>query len=469
MPSARAIGTGAFILIGLLLFAVALFMIGERRMLFAKKFEVYAEFSRLSGLQPGAPVRVAGMMAGEVQDIQVPPGPDSKFRVRLQVREDLHPLVRTDSVATIQTEGLVGGMFVQVGAGTNQAPLAPKESTISSREPFSFADLLQQASETVKTINQTVNDLKGGIDNALTLISGTVKDADTMIKEVGVDVKRITASGTKIANDTQIIVEGLRAGRGTLGKLINDDTLYLRAQRIAEQAEEIAKNVREATVEFKDLGREGKEAIATFRSEQGPIVGAAADVRQTLRLAREALENLADNTEALKRNWFFRGFFRDRGFYDLNRISTAEYRQGALETKTRKALRVWLTADELFEPAAPPGAEPVLSQAGAAKVESAMAEFLQYKPGAILIVEGYATGGSSNEQYLLSKRRAQIVRDYLVQKFELESRFVGAMPLSAEAMGRSPAGDRWEGIALTLYVEKNALRSTTANGSKGNR
>ncbi|MBI1874683.1 MAG: MCE family protein [Acidobacteria bacterium] len=465
MPSARAIGTGAFILIGLLLFAVALFMIGERRMLFAKKFEVYAEFSRLSGLQQGAPVRVAGMMAGEVKDIQVPPGPDSKFRVRLQIRDDLHPLVRTDSVATIQTEGLVGGMFVQVGAGTNQAPPAPAESIIGSREPYSFADLLQQASETVTKISEAVTDLKEGMDTALGQVSDTVQDADRLIKDVGADVKQITASGTKVAADTQVIVEGLRAGRGTLGKLINDDTLYLRAQHIAEQAEEIAKNVREATVEFKDLGREGKEAIATFRSEQGPIVGAAADVRQTLKLAREALENLADNTEALKRNWFFRGFFRDRGFYDLNRISPADYRQGALETKTRKALRIWLAADQLFE-LSTRAAEPALSPAGAATVESAMAGFLQYKPGAILIVEGYATSGFSNDQYLASKRRAQVVRDYLVQKFDLESRFVAAMPLSAEAMGRSPAGDRWDGIALTLYVEKTALRAATADGSK---
>lgn len=456
-PSARAIGTGAFVLGGLLLFAVALFMIGERRMLFSQKFEVYTEFARVSGLQPGAPVHVAGMLGGEVREIQVPPGPESKFRLRLLIREDLHPLVRTDSVATIQTEGLVGGNFVQVGAGTNGAPPAPEHSTIPSREPFSLADLLQQASDTVATINNTVQDLSGGIEDALNQVTGTVKNADKLITDVSGDVRRMVTSGAKIAVDTELIVEGLRAGRGSIGKLLNDDSLYLRAQRIAEQAEEIAKNVREATVEFKDLGRQGKEAIAGIRSDRGPIMGAAADLRITLRQAREALEDMSDSTEALKRNWFFRGFFRDRGFFDLDRISPADYRQGALETKTRKPVRTWLAASDVFDESGPAD-EPVLTQAGAAKVEAAMTGFLQHKPGAILVVEGYATHGPSNDQYLRSKRRARVVADHLVQKFELDSRFVAAMPLSGEAIGQSPSGDRWDGVALALLIEKTTKR-----------
>ncbi|MBI4475963.1 MAG: MCE family protein [Acidobacteria bacterium] len=455
--AARAIGTGAFVLLGFLLFATALFMIGERRMLFSRNFEVHTEFARLSGLQPGASVRVSGMLAGEVKQIDVPAGPESKFRLRLQIREDLHPLVRTDSVATIQTEGLVGGNFVHVGAGTNRAPQAPQDSTIPSREPFSLGDLLEQASQAVANINTAVIDLKKNMDEALGQITDTVNDADTLIGEVGEDIKRITSAGTKIAADTQVVMEGVRGGRGTLGKLINDDSLFLRAQRIAEQAEEIAKNIREATIEFKDLGRQGKEAISGFRSEQGQITGAAADLRLTLRAARETLEDLSDNSEALKRNWFFRGFFRDRGFFDLDRISPAEYRQGVLESRTRTASRVWLAAGDLFEPAAPPD-NPVLSATGAARVDAALADFLQYRPGAILIVEGYATAGLSNEQYLVSKRRAQVVSDYLVQKFDLESRFVGAMPLSGEAMGGSPAGDRWDGIALAFYVDKSLMR-----------
>ena len=77
-------------------------MIGDRRMLFEKKFTVYTEFAKLGELQPGAIVRVAGAKAGEVTDIataDVAGAASSASRWRS--REDLHPLVRTDSVATI--------------------------------------------------------------------------------------------------------------------------------------------------------------------------------------------------------------------------------------------------------------------------------------------------------------------------------------------------------------------------------
>jgi hypothetical protein len=56
---ARLAGVGAFVLGGLLLFTVGLFMIGDRQMAFAKTFTVYTEFKNITGLQPGAIVRVS--------------------------------------------------------------------------------------------------------------------------------------------------------------------------------------------------------------------------------------------------------------------------------------------------------------------------------------------------------------------------------------------------------------------------
>src|SRR5258705_2125799 len=134
MISSKAVGAGAFVVIGLLLFAVALFMIGERRMLFERRFTVYTELSRLGELEPGTLVRVAGAGAGEVVDIELPSRPSEKFRVKMEVREALHPIIRTDSIAVPQTEGLVGGVFVNIGAGTDQAPPVANGGTIRGRE-----------------------------------------------------------------------------------------------------------------------------------------------------------------------------------------------------------------------------------------------------------------------------------------------------------------------------------------------
>jgi phospholipid/cholesterol/gamma-HCH transport system substrate-binding protein len=135
IPQARAIGVGAFVIGGLVLFSVGLFLIGDRRMLFSKSFEVRSEFSRISGLQSGAKVRVAGLDAGEVTEIHVPNGPSAKFVVAMRVREDVRQIIRTDSVAVDSERRTGRNKFVQIEAGTESAPIVADRGTIAGTSP----------------------------------------------------------------------------------------------------------------------------------------------------------------------------------------------------------------------------------------------------------------------------------------------------------------------------------------------
>src|SRR5262249_46224975 len=145
--------------------------------------------------------------------------------------------------------------------------------------------------------------------------------------------------------------------------------------------------------------------------------GLMADMRVTLAQAREATADLADNMKAMKRNFFLRGFFNRRGYFDLDAIAPAEYRKGVLEQGGRKAMRIWLGADVLFEPG-PNGSE-VLSAGGRARLDSAMGTYLEYVPANPLVVEGYSTYGSVGERFRRARLRAALVRDYLLGRYEL--------------------------------------------------
>lgn len=435
---------GGFVIGGLLLFAVGLFIIGDRRMLFADHVEVYAEFARLGALQNGAKVRVAGMDAGEVLEMRVPPGPQSKFRVKMRVREDLHALVRNDSVATIQTDGLVGSKFVQIDAGTERAPQVADGGTVKSREPFDFGDLLQQASETIALITTTINDLKGDVERTVEMVAETAEHTDRLIEDVGVDVKAISAAGTRIVRDTQTIVDNVRAGRGTIGKLLHDEELYRRTADIARQAEVTVVNLREASAE-------ARRALTDIRSKEGPVQGVASDFRQTLSAAREAMADLAENAEALKRNFLFRGFFRRRGYFDLDAIGVDEYRSGVLEKEGRAVRRIWLNAAMLFGRDA--SGVQQLTDGGKARLDSAMAVFVDEARTKPLMIEGYAPGVTRDEQYLEARARAVIVREYLINRFHLDPQRVGFIPLGDRAVN-SPSGDRWDGVALALFTDQ---------------
>jgi phospholipid/cholesterol/gamma-HCH transport system substrate-binding protein len=442
---------GAFVLGGLLLFAVGLFLIGDRRMMFAETTEVYAEFAQIAGLEKGAKVRVAGMDAGEVETIHVPNSPSAKFRVKMRVRQELRPLLRLDSVASIQNDGLVGNKFMQIESGTEQSPAVPERGTIQSREPFDLGSMLQKMNESIDLVTTTIKDVKAGVDEALLAVSATAKDAQLLIADIGSELRAITASGQKVTSDLQTVVAGIRQGRGSIGKLVNDDALYNRVKGISEQAEKAMANLREAT-------EDAKAAVADFRGDKGPIRGVTGDLQQSVASARETFADLAEASEALKRNFFFRGFFNRRGYFDLDDVTPEQYRAGALESKDRRVLRVWVAAEVLFAP--DPNGALQLTDDGKLRLDSAMAPFLKYPRTTPFVVEGYAGGVTMDERFRDSRRHAQLVRDYLVSRYPLDPSNVAVMPLGPEAQG-SPSGDKWNGVALAMFVPKQVSRGTS--------
>ena len=446
MANTRLAAVGAFVIGGVLLFAVGLFLIGNRRMLFNDTFYVYAEFSQIAALGNGAKVRVAGMDAGEVESITVPASPSGRFRVRMRVRTDLHQLLRLDSVASIQSDGLVGNKFVQIEAGTEQSPMVPEQGTIQSREPFDIADLMSKMSLTIDTVNQTIVALKGEVESALTSISDTTQAAQDLIVNVGDDARAIMASSSKMTGDLQAIITGLREGRGSAGKLLTDDSLFQSAKKIAADAEKAVANVREAS-------EQAKSVIAGIKGEGGPVKGLTDDLQQTLATARDVVADMAETTEALKRNFLVRGYFNRRGYFDLDEVSVDQYRQGVLENKERRALRIWIRADLLFEPSSRGGEQ--LSEAGRQRLDSAMSEFVKYPRTSPLVVEGYAPEGTNDQRFLLSRSRAQLVRDYIIGRYGYAPNSTAVMPMGSVATG-SPSGDSWDGIALAIFVPRSA-------------
>jgi phospholipid/cholesterol/gamma-HCH transport system substrate-binding protein len=445
----RLAGVGVFVLGGLALFTLGLFMIGDRQMAFATKFTTYTEFTKITGLQPGAVVRVLGAKAGTITQILPPNRPSEKFRVRLELAERLHPLVRADSIASIETEGLVGGSYLGIGSGTDAAPpIAPGE-TIGSKEPFEISDLMQQMGETITKVNQTIDEMKGDVSSAVVAVADTMGNANALITDVSGDVKTMAAAGARITDDASRIAEGIRSGRGVVGKLLTDDSLYESARTIAQQTQEAAAGARQVV----ELARKTLEGL---QAKDGAVQGITADLKQTLDGARTAMVGFGENMDALKRNFLVRGFFNGRGYFDLDDISPAAYRRGALTTGRREATRVWLHASELFEPDPDQPANERLTDAGRMRMDTAIGPFLKHVASGVVIVEGYAQPGSLHEQYLRSQTRASLVRAHLLGKFHLDPEATGVMALGGDSID-SPERRPWDGVALAIILPKGTI------------
>src|SRR5688572_323196 len=298
MSSNRKAVVGAFVIAGTILFAFALFLIGDRRLLFARQFEIATNFGKVSGLQVGTKVRVEGYDAGEVLEIRIPSRPSERFVVRMRIREDVRPLVRVDSVCGVQTDGLVGSAFVQISRGTDEARLVESGETLTGVDPVEFADLIQEGAETFRTVARTVLELGEQVGEAITPLTDTATTASTLLVDVSANIKAITATGTRVTEDARAVVEGtrgivsdLQAGRGTLGRLLTDDSHYQQWLRIAGEAEQTVANLRVTT-----------ETARTMMDGLSAPDGGAQQVLQTLRdtlsSTREIMSDLSEGTEA---------------------------------------------------------------------------------------------------------------------------------------------------------------------------
>jgi phospholipid/cholesterol/gamma-HCH transport system substrate-binding protein len=469
MASTNKLIVGLFVGGCLLLFGVGLFLIGNSNQLFTKSFDVHADFKKITGIQNGGKVRVGGMDAGTVTEIEVPQNPEGKFRVHFRIVEKLHPIVRQDSVASIQTDGLLGNKYLQVDAGSSTSATAKSDSLIRSAEPFEWGDLMAQISDTVKQANGILAGVKDQVITTLEQIEVTVKSANGLIQDASPQVQGILVSANRISANMSEILDGVQAGKGTIGALLKDRAVYNTIARTMDKGEKISENLSETSARaanlikrvdeseivpevqktvktLREITAQLKEAVGKFQSAGGEG-GVTENLQRTLADAHEAMSDLSDNTEALKHNFFFRGFFKGRGFYDLGGLTVPEYKSAAF-AKGFKTHRVWLDGMGLFQTDAK--GEEVLTADGKAKLDEAMTELLAFPRNGPLIVEGFAGEGTASQQYLRSRRRAQQVETYIVGRFRLRPAYVGIAALGSE---KAVGGGAREGVGIVSYYK----------------
>ena len=471
---------GLFLIVGFGLFATILFLIGNRYDIFGKHVDFYAEFSDISGLPRGAQVRVAGIEAGEVKSIEIPASPASKFRLKLQVRTNARGIIRTDSLVSIRTEGIVGDKFVFIRQGTSTAAEAPDGATLPSKEPFDIGEalekgsvLLDKSSKLLDNVQGSVTDLHGRLDVALDSVTKTVNHVDGLVTVVQPDIKKLASNASQITDTINTIVSDLNAGKGPVGLLLKDEATRKQLQATLANAQQATLNLSDASaradrliedVQSRDLASKAQAILENVQamSEQlnQAIKGAlgpdnlgddgATNIRETLSNLNRGTANLAEDTEALKHEFFFRGFFKKRGFYNLEQLSSADYLK-ACQRQNACGSRTWLDATNLF--ATGSNGTMQLDETGRHAIDGAVAPVVDSLPDHLVIVEGYSGTGTPDQQFVTSRRRADLVREYLEAHFHLVHSEVGIVPLrdkTPHCAGRNT----WNGVAIVLFDDR---------------
>ncbi|MCE2540504.1 MAG: MCE family protein, partial [Acidobacteria bacterium] len=210
MGSPRLALVGAFVIGGLLIFAVGLFMIGDRRLLFSEQFEMEADFGNVAGVEIGTSVRLSGLPAGEVIGIDIPDAPGGRFVVRMRVREDLHALVRTDSEAAILSDGLLGSAFIQLRAGSDAAPLVPDGGELRGIDAVEIADLIAEGRETFRIAANEMVAMRAELTESFGGFEDTIQSTTRLIDGLGNDARRVTDASADLIDEARGMVGEVR-------------------------------------------------------------------------------------------------------------------------------------------------------------------------------------------------------------------------------------------------------------------
>ena len=114
----RAARVGAFFIAALTILVSGVFIIGGKQYLFSSTYRLSTQFGSVVGLDSGADVRIGGVHSGSVRSVELPNKPTDKITVWMDLNRSTRNIIKQDSVATIETEGLLGNEYVAISFGS---------------------------------------------------------------------------------------------------------------------------------------------------------------------------------------------------------------------------------------------------------------------------------------------------------------------------------------------------------------
>ncbi len=249
--------------------------------IFKPGYKIYADFQTAQDLKKGDLVKMAGVEIGRVDDIRLA---NEKVRVTLKVRK-ADAEIRTDSKATIKFTGLMGQNFVSLDFGSATAPRAVENAILSTTEQPDLSAIMAKLDGVAGDIQGLA---KGFSPDNLAPLFGPITDF----------MKQNSTNLSDILANTRMVTEQVSNGKGTVGKLLYDETLYNTALSAVVGLQAGTAELKSTVLEARGMMTNANSIITQINAGQGTLGKLAKDeklyVEMTLAMtnAREILEKV---------------------------------------------------------------------------------------------------------------------------------------------------------------------------------
>jgi len=215
-----AVRVGATVLVGLVVLAIAIFLVGERQFLFSRKNRYYIEIENVSNLTVGNPVQLNGVTVGKVEDIVLPEDTDATVQVWISVERRYAPRLRQDSQARIQTLGLLGDKYIAINSGSPDQPAIEPGGRIAAAPSTEIDQLLASGGDVVENLSVAASSLS----NILSRMERGEGLLGALVADRG-NGQTLNETVTGILTDLRDVLADVKSGKGSLGSLLYDDRL----------------------------------------------------------------------------------------------------------------------------------------------------------------------------------------------------------------------------------------------------
>lgn len=250
---------GMFVLIGLVLFAFTIYYVGMQKNLFGSTFRLKSNFKNVSGLEVGNNVRFSGINVGTVSEIELIT--DSSVVVNLLIKDDVQQFIKTDAIASIGSDGLMGDKVLTISPGINSRNTVKDNDQIASKAPIDMEDVMVS--------------IKKSVDNA-SIITGQIAEFSYKMNH----------------------------GNGTLSKLISDEEFAKSLKNTLSNLENSSNEFAHFTIKMNN----GKGALSKLVTDEK--MGKMID--STLTNVKTGTDGLNEVIEAAKHNFLLRGYFNKK-------------------------------------------------------------------------------------------------------------------------------------------------------------
>ncbi|MEO8583309.1 MAG: MlaD family protein [Flavitalea sp.] len=310
--SKKGVVVGLFVFVGVAIVVVGVLTLGGQKKSFVKAVNLTAVFKDVNGLAVGNNVWFSGVKIGTIKNIQF--SENDNVIVTMSVEEKVKNHIRKNARAKISSDGLIGNKIVVLFGGTPDNPPIEEGTQVGVENIFNSDEMLSTLQANNKNLLSITTNVKG-MSEKLASGKGSIgkllndESLYNNLQSSLVNFKRASANATEMTNDLSAYTSKLKA-KGTLANdLVSDTVIFSRLRATVTEMNEV---VGKANVIIANLS----QASGQFNNPNTPVgtllndQAAAADLKATLKNLESGSARLDENMEALQHNFLLRGFFR---------------------------------------------------------------------------------------------------------------------------------------------------------------